>query len=214
MNKKQKRENILAVVISRVFDPVWLIPAMIAIAVGWSVMNGLRWRFLVLLTAIDGFIPFLYFIHLLKTKEISDWDTTKRTERFRLYGFTIAVHAVGILLALLLGKVILAKILFSFWVLALAFFEITLRWKISVHTGVSSAAVTFLVFLFGIQWIWLFLFVVLIGWARVVMKKHTWQQAIAGAVVAAMLLFLCFRIFHVSPQEARTPSQIDYFFAP
>lgn len=209
MNKKQ-----VALIISRIFDPVWLIPAMIAVAVGWSVMNGLRWRFLVLLTAIDGFIPFLYFIHLLKTKEISDWDTTKRKERFRLYGFTIAVHAVGLLLALLFGKIILAKILFSFWILAFVFFEITLQWKISVHTGVSSAAVTFLTFLFGIHWVGLFVIVLLIGWARVVIKKHTWAQAIAGAIVAAMLLFFCFTILRISPQEARTPSQVDLFFAP
>lgn len=209
MNKKQ-----IAVLISRVFDPVWLIPSMIGLAVGWSVMNGLRWRFLVLLTAIDGFIPFLYFIHLLKTKEISDWDTTQRTERFRLYGFTIVVHAIGILLAFLLGKIVLAKILFSFWILALVFFEITLRWKISIHTGVSAAAVTFLIFLFGLQWAWLFLVVFLIGWARVVMKKHTWNQAAAGAVAATVILSVCFGVMQISLQDARASSQIDYFFKP
>lgn len=203
-----------AVIISRVFDPVWLIPAMIAIAVGWSVMNGLRWRFLVLLILIDGLIPSLYFIHLLQTKEVSDWDTTRRKERFRLYGFTVAVHAIGVLFALLLGKVVLAKILFSFWVLALTFLEVTFRWKISLHTGVSSAAVVFLMFVFGFEWVWLFLVVFLIGWSRVSMKKHTKSQAIAGALLAGFLLLTMFKLLGVTPQDARTPSQVNLFFPP
>lgn len=204
----------VALLISRIFDPVWLIPVMLAIAVGWSVMNGLRWRFLVLLIAIDGFIPFLYFVHLLRTKEISDWDTTKRTERFRLYGFTVAVHAIGVLFALLLGKVVLAKILFSFLVLALTFLEVTFRWKISLHTGVSSAAVVFLMFVFGFGWIWLFFVVFLIGWARVAMKKHTRSQAIAGALLAGFLLLGMFRLLGIAPKDARAPSQVDLFFSP
>lgn len=212
MNEKQKVK--LALIVSRIFDPVWLIPAMIAIAVGWSVMNGLRWRFLVLLILIDGLIPSLYFIHLLQTKEISDWDTTRRKERFRLYGFTVAVHAIGVLFALLLGKVVLAKILFSFWVLALTFLEVTFRWKISLHTGVSSAAVVFLMFVFGFEWGWLFLVVFLIGWARVAMKKHTRNQAVAGALLAGFLLLAMFTLLGVTPQDARTPSQVNLFFPP
>src|SRR3989338_5874679 len=76
----------LAIFISRLFDPVWLIPGMLALAAGWSLINGLRWRFILILLLIDGLIPFLYFVHLLSTKEVSDWDTTKREQRIKLYG--------------------------------------------------------------------------------------------------------------------------------
>lgn len=197
----------IAIVISRVFDPVVLIPLMLGAAVIWSLINGLRWRFILLLLFIDGLIPFLYFVHLLSTKEISDWDTTLRQQRVRLYGFTVIVHAGGVLLALLLGKIILSKILLSFWFLAAIFFLVTLRWKISLHTGVAAAGATFLALLFGPQWLWLFVLVGLIGWARIKIKKHSPLQAAAGAILAGIILWGSFQLLHISSDQARAPSQ-------
>lgn len=207
---KNKR-IMIAKIVSRLFDPVWMIPAMLAGAVVWSLYNGLRWRFIVILFLIDGLIPFIYFVHLLRAKEISDWDTTKRTQRFRLYGFVILVHAIGVMFAWILGKIILAKILFAFWILALAFSLITLFWKISIHTGVSSAAVAFLMILAGSRMAGLFILVLLIGWARIVMKKHTLAQALAGMILAPALLFITFILLGIDQTKVIAPSQQGYF---
>jgi len=206
MNRKRltindSRLTKLAIIISRLFDPVWLIPGMLATAAGWSLFNGLRWRFVVILLLIDGLIPFLYFVHLLSTKEVSDWDTTKREQRIRLYVFTLVTHSIGVILALLLGKMVLAKILFLFLVLAVVFTLITLRWKISIHTGVSSAAVAFLTLLFGSRWLWLFLIVAAIAWARIVMRKHTLGQVVIGAVLAAGLISVGFYILGIDSES-------------
>lgn len=201
----------LASVISRLFDPVWMIPAMLAGAAVWSLYNGLRWRFIVILIMIDGLIPFVYFVHLLKTGEISDWDATKRTQRYHLYGFVILVHAVGVVFAWILGKIILAKILLSFWTLALVYSLITLFWKISIHTGVSSAAVAFLMILIGPRMAGLFILVLFISWARVVLKKHTWPQVIAGLILAPVLLFTLFALLGIDRGKVNTPSQQGYF---
>ena len=57
----------VATVISRLSDPVFMIPGMLAAAVAWSIFNGLRWRFILVLLLIDGLIPALYFVHLLTT---------------------------------------------------------------------------------------------------------------------------------------------------
>ena len=198
----------LAIFISRLFDPVWLIPGMLALAIGWSMFNGLRWRFIVILLLIDGLIPFLYFVHLLSTKEVSDWDTTKREQRIKLYGFTLAVHSTGAILALLLGKIVLAKILFLFLILAAVFTLITLRWKISIHTGVSSAAVVFLGLLCGPDWLWLFFIVAAIGWARVVMKKHSLLQVIIGAGLAGGIIGLGFYVLGINSELAINSSRI------
>lgn len=195
-------------IISRVFDPVWLIPGMLALATGWSLINGLRWRFIVILLLIDGLIPFLYFVHLLSTKEISDWDTTKREQRLKLYGFTLVAHSIGVTLAVLLGKLVLSKILLLFLILAVVFTLITLKWKISIHTGVSSAAVIFLSLLFGFDWLWLYLIVGLVAWARIVMKKHTFLQTAAGAVVAAGIIFLGFRLLGINSEAVINSGKI------
>jgi len=198
----------LAIFISRLFDPVWLIPGMLALAAGWSLINGLRWRFILILLLIDGLIPFLYFVHLLSTKEVSDWDTTKREQRIKLYGFTLVAHSIGAILALLLGKIVLAKILFLFLILAAVFTLITLRWKISIHTGVSSAAVVFLGLLFGADWLWLFLIVAIVAWARVILKKHTFWQAIIGAGLAGGIIALGFYVLGINSELAINSSRI------
>ena len=198
----------MAVFISRLFDPVWLIPGMLTAATGWSLFNGLRWRFIVILLLIDGLIPFIYFVHLLSTKEVSDWDTTKREQRIKLYGFTLVAHSIGVILAFLLGKIVLAKILFLFLILAAVFTLITLRWKISIHTGVSSAAVVFLGLLFGPHWLWLFFIVAVIAWSRIVMKKHTFWQAIIGAGLAGGIIALGFYILGINSESAINSSRI------
>lgn len=206
MSKKQ--ETMIAVFISRLLDPVWLIPGMLVMAAGWSLFNGLRWRFIFLLLLIDGLIPFLYFVHLLSTKEISDWDTTKRGQRIKLYGFTLVVHGIGVIMAYLLGKVVLAEILFIFWTMALIFTLITFWWKISIHTGVSAAAIILLSFLFGPSWLWLFLIVAAVAWARITIKKHTFWQTVAGAGLAAGMLVLGFKLFGINSETAMSSSRI------
>lgn len=210
MNRKKKEmsKKRIAVIISRIFDPAWMIPGMLAVAVGWSLFNGLRWRFIVILLLIDGLIPFIYFVHLLSTKEISDWDTTRREQRLKLYWFILVSHSIGVIMAFLLGKVVLAKILFLFLILAAVFTLITFRWKISIHTGVSSAATVFLSFLFGWNWLWLYLIVGIIAWARIVMKKHTLAQTVAGAVVSAGIISLGFKVLGISPEGVISSANI------
>ncbi|MBI2309344.1 hypothetical protein HYU89_00410 [Candidatus Collierbacteria bacterium] len=206
--KPTRNQICIAKLISRVFDPVWLIPGMLATAAGWSLINDLRWRFIVILLLIDGLIPFIYFVHLLSTKEISDWDTTKREQRVKLYGFTLVAHSIGAILALLLGKIVLAKILFLFLILAAVFTLITFRWKISIHTGVSAATVIFLTLISSSQWLWSFLIVALIAWARIVMKKHTFWQVIIGAGLAAGIVALGFYLLEINSESAINSSRI------
>ena len=209
--KEASTRYAVANAISRVFDPTWIIPAMLSIAVVWSIANGLRWRFILLLLLLDGFVPFLYFLHLLRTKEISDWDTTNRRERYQFYSFTVAVHAVGVLLAVLMGKIILAKILFAFWILSVAFTLITFVWKISLHAGVLAAAATFVYYALGPSWFWMWGLLLPVSWARVVMKKHTWLQVLSGTVLASVLLLVMFSLLGISPRDIRAPSQQNRF---
>jgi len=203
--------NTTAVFISRLFDPVFLIPLMLAAAVAWSLLNGLRWRFILILLLIDGLIPFFYFVHLLTTKEISDWDTTKRQQRVKLYGATLIIHAVGVIFAWALGKIILAKILFSFWTLAFVYTLVTLIWKISLHTGVFATAATFAAVLFGTNWIWLSAFLPVIAWSRLRLKKHTLSQVIVGALLGPVILLSLFSWLNIGHSQIAAPSQEGIF---
>ena len=185
MKKKSGWSKRLAWLISRVFDPVIEIPLLIASVIFIALTNGLRFRFLIFLMFSDALLPALYMLWGLATKRISDWDMTRREERAGLYFFTIFCHLFGVVFAFLLGKVLLAKILFIFWSLAVVFALITVVWKISVHAGVNAAALAFFNHYYGWQnyW-WLALVLLVVLWARVEIKKHTWTQVTAGAVLA------------------------------
>jgi len=183
--KINKNASNLAWVVSRVFDPVIEIPLLLATVAIYALTNGLRIRFLIFLLIVDALLPALYMFWGLATKRISDWDMTKRKERSGVYFFTIFCHLFGVVLAFFLGKILLAKILFIFWSLAVVFALITIVWKISIHAGVNAAALAFFNHYFGWQnyW-WLSLVLVAVLWARVEIKKHTWTQVTAGAVLA------------------------------
>jgi hypothetical protein len=183
--KKQGRLDVLAWVISRVFDPVIEIPLLLASVAFFALTNGLRFRFLIFLMFTDAVLPAAFMLWGLATKRISDWDMTKRQERAGLYFFTIFCHLFGVVFAFMLGKVLLAKILFIFWSLAVVFALITYVWKISIHAGVNAAMLAFFNHYFGWRnyW-WLALILVAVLWARVEIKKHTWAQVSAGALLA------------------------------
>lgn len=193
---KQKKSSI-ALLVSRVFEPVIEIPAAIVLAVLFAVSNNFRWRFLVIILLIDAVMPFVFYLHLLMKKEISNWDVTNRKERVPLYLFTLIAHGVGLILALILAKGDLTKILLVFYLVAVVFFGVTTFWKISVHAGVNAVLVTFINILFGWQYWYLYVVVVLVGWSRVRNGHHTWMQVTMGAVVGAVGLWGGLRLLGV-----------------
>lgn len=182
--------KLLSRIISRVLDPVVEIPLAVSLAVWFAVSGGLRWRFLVLILVVDAVLPFLFMLIALVKGQITSWDIRKREERIPLYLFTLFVHGIGVLLAHLLERGDLARILFIFWLVAAVFALITLKWKISLHTGVNAVLVTFVNIIYAWQYWWLLLLLPLVAWARVHDRHHTWAQAAAGALLGGGMTYL------------------------
>lgn len=170
---------------SRLFDPVVEIPLMLSVTVWWALTNGLRWRFLLFLLLVDALAPAIYMFYGLRKGFISDWDISKRGERYRLYLVTILAHLVGVIFAFLIGKTELGLILLVFWSLAVVFALVTYYWKISVHAGVNGVMLAFFNHFWGwSNYWWLILVLLLVLWARVEIKKHNWLQVTIGAGLA------------------------------
>lgn len=176
----------LAAIISDLFDPRWEIPLLLTLAVIEAYRNGMEGVFLGMLLLVDVGLPAWFYWHLHKKHEISDWDITKRAERIPLYIFTVICHLGGVGLALVAGEMELFKTLLVFWLLAVMFALITKFWKVSVHAGVNAALATYLVTVEGGVWVWTYGLVVLVGWARVVLKKHQIAQAIIGGLLGTL----------------------------
>lgn len=187
--------KLTAKIVSRVFDPVVEIPILFGFAVWYTYVNGHSWLFLSALLFINAVLPFLFFLHLLRRGEVRDWDITRRSERIPVYGFALTTQIAGIGLAILTGRIPVAQILLIFWLLGVIFFSITLFWKVSVHAGVNSVLVTFLVLMGGVSFVWFYLILIPVGWARVASKQHTIAQFVFGALLAGVSLWGAFWIF-------------------
>lgn len=180
----------IAWVISRLLDPVWEIPAAIMFAVLFAVTEGIRWRFLGLILFIDAVVPFIFFMTMLFHKQIKDWDIQNRAQRIPLYLFTLVCHLGGLYLAHELGRVELVNILLVFYFIAVTFFLITTRWKISLHAGVNAVLIIAINMFYSWNYWYLLVLIPLVSWARVVEKHHTWKQVTAGAVLAGSVTYL------------------------
>lgn len=181
----KKFKDIFAEVVSRVLDPVWEIPGAIILAVAFAMQEGLRWRFLGLLLFVDAVVPMVFFLMMLRNKQIRDWDIQNRAQRIPLYLFTLVCHLGGLWLAHELGKTGLFPVLLVFYVTAIVFGLITLRWKISLHAGVNAVLITAINMFYGFNYFWLYGLLYLVMWARVYQKHHTWEQVVAGAIIGA-----------------------------
>lgn len=181
MKKLRGARDIFAEVVSRVLDPVWEIPLAIVLAVGFAMNEGLRWRFLGIILFVDAVVPMIFFLMMLYHKQIKDWDIQNRMERIPLYLFTLVCHLGGIWLAQELGKSELVGVLMVFYVTAMVFFLITLKWKISLHAGVNAVLFTAINMFYGFKYLPLYGLLYLVMWARVHQKHHTWAQVLWGA---------------------------------
>ncbi|WP_327302945.1 hypothetical protein OG730_04585 [Streptomyces sp. NBC_01298] len=79
----------------------------------------------------------------------------------------------------------MTALIFAMLATLVAILAITIVWKISVHTAVSSGAVVMLALAYGLWTLSAFALVVLVGWSRVRLRDHTLAQVLAGAALGA-----------------------------
>jgi membrane-associated phospholipid phosphatase len=136
-------------------------------------------------------IPTLYIIVQTKRGVISDFHLERREERIRPLLLTLACAIFALLLFwawdspqpfLLLAGVNAIQILL--------FFLLTLYWKVSMHTAAISIFSVLALSFLGTAALSLTIFVPLVAWSRVRLRRHTVAQTIGGVVlgVSAVLM--------------------------
>ena len=135
-----------------------------------------------------SFGPMLYIIIGVRRGKFSDLEVSRRKERVGPVLFSIASVLVGLVtLALIKAPKNLQTLLIITAVSAVVLLLITLRWKISFHASSLAGTVTFLTILYGAIVLPAFLLVVLVSWSRVVLRRHTVAQVVAGALLSITL---------------------------
>lgn len=141
-------------------------------------------------------MPLIIILYWAK-KNGGDIDISKRSARFTPLIVGIVSYFIGFLIAYLLNvDNFLILLLLCYATNTGVVLLFTLKWKISVHTTALSGPVAALILLLGPIGAILGIIYPILIWSRVLLKKHTLAQAIAGGVqgffltVVEMYLFM------------------------
>lgn len=178
--------------VTDVFEPKnWIL--LVTILVGWNAdrIAGVGWGLLGALFA--AVLPILFIKYGMKKGRWADRHVGVRRHRLVVMTFIISSVAAGI--ALLVGlnapKSVTALIV-AMLVTLLGLMTITVKWKISVHSAVSSGAVAMLALAYGPWMLAGYALVALVGWSRIALRDHTPAQVVAGAALGAAIASVTF----------------------
>lgn len=186
-----------AKLVSIIFHPailILLLPFLVVYRQTESGLYALKWQmFSAFFVFLAGFLVFLgeHF------GVFSDSDLTKRNERSKFYTMVI------VLLLLYIATVVFFKGIFSPFVIiafgtlfGLVLFTIANHFfKISIHSGTACAFVISLSILYGINIFFAVVWIVLlVVWARLVLKKHTLIEAISGGLLGGAITIATYLI--------------------
>ncbi len=189
--------HLLAEIVSWLFFPPLVATVFFMFLVFWYSENlgqGVRW--LVTVAPFLIFIPLVFFVVAYKLRWVSDIDLSHRKERPVFLAVFIASLAIASFLLYVLGvpKPFFVYA-FSGLIMVILASVITLSWKISFHTAVTTSIITAIVILGGLRFWPFFLLIPIIGWARMALKKHTFWQVVGGTILAFAITTIIFYFF-------------------
>ncbi len=144
--------------------------------------------------ALVCWLPVMYIAWNVRRGHISDLHMRVRRERIRPLIVTIVCTGLALFALILTGAPPLMPLFALFTLLQIALLTlITIVWQISFHTMSISGAVIAAGALYGAApAVALAPLVILVGGARLKLRRHTMAQLIAGALVGAVMTTLLF----------------------
>lgn len=189
--------HFLAEVVSWVFFPPLVATIFFIFLTFWfsaDLSQGLRW--IIYISPFLIFIPLIFFAVTYKLGWVSDIDLSDREDRpIYLIVFVLGLAVASIILYWLKVPLKFFVYTFSGLIMSIITTLITLKWKISFHTAITTSVVTAITILGGARYAPLFLLIPIIAWARVTLKKHTVHQVIGGFLVAWFVTEVVFYLF-------------------
>jgi len=143
--------------------------------------------------------PLLYIMIGVRLGKLSDVDVSRRSQRAGPFLFGIVSVMIGwLVLTLTNGPRNLQTVMIISVFSGIIMMMITFWWKISMHASSLGGAATMLTVLYGAVMLPLFVLLVLVSWSRVVLRRHTVTQVIAGSLagIALSLVILKLRGVH------------------
>ncbi|HEY6287237.1 MAG TPA: phosphatase PAP2 family protein [Ktedonobacteraceae bacterium] len=139
--------------------------------------------------------PLLYIIIGVRLGKLSDIDVTRRSQRAGPFIFGIVSVMIGwLVLTLANGPRNLQTVMIISVFSGIIMMVITFWWKISMHASSLGGVATMLTVLYGAVMLPLFVLLVLVSWSRVILRRHTVTQVIAGSLAGIVLSLVILKL--------------------
>ncbi len=179
----------LARLISTLFNPAVLflvIPFLLLLNNGYSLQNTFVW----IGYTIGFMISMIVFVYLMvKRKVFTDMDISRREQRplmFVVSAALIVLYVGGLLL--FDGPRLLFAIAFGIMLGVLLGSLVNTKIKASIHVASAVSLIGAVAFSFGGYYLLLLLLIPLVAWSRIVIKRHTLYETLAGGLLGILLL--------------------------
>lgn len=176
--------------VSDLFSPpvIW---AALAFPMVWSAEDdrGLALMWACIYVLLVCIVPLVYITWMVKQGKIADIHLGVRRERIKpllvtLVSTTVAWVVLQVMGAPPIMPALALTTLIQIGLLAV----ITLMWQISMHAMSSGAAVVGSAVVYGPVAAFITVpMLLLVGWARLHLHKHTWAQVVAGATLGVII---------------------------
>lgn len=180
----------IARTISKIFDPLVVLPLVACLAFAWALGAGLNWQRMLIVFLVDTIPVAIVLIGVVQRQGVKDWDIHSRPWRVPILLTAVGVQAFSIWLVLSWGYEQWAQLLTALAGITGVYLLITLKWRVSIHVGVVATIATLAVLFGGRGYSWLYGLVALVAWARVVGHDHTVAQALVGGLVPPVTLLI------------------------
>lgn len=180
----------LALVISKVFSIRYLAPLILLLS-SQLILTQTGWLKVFLINIFFIYLlPLFFYLSSIKFGYISDWDISKREERLPLAVFSAFCVIANLLFFYFLKEKTLVYFYLRLMTPFIFYLVITFFWKISNHALANSFLILLLylhtqrsgILYLGTLWI------IIMGWARIKLNRHTLAQVIAGGLLPFILL--------------------------
>ncbi|MBI4099738.1 hypothetical protein HY440_01900 [Candidatus Microgenomates bacterium] len=189
----------VAFFLSRILGPLplicvlWLVTAVKSGIGFWKAI----WVYPVIFLASIA-IPTALSLYLIATKHVTSIEWPKVSERRR---FLIPVMLTGITPLVFLAWALTNSTIFHLSLVTAVIVAATIviftvfNYKISLHMVIASGVFAGINLFFHQQYLWLYLLLIPIAWARYVLKMHSFWQLLAGFVLVNSLILLSVLLF-------------------
>jgi hypothetical protein len=143
------------------------------------------------LLAFLPFLPVLYFYR----KNVVDLDISKREMRTPFFVIAAAFYSIAAMIFFATDTTILFLLAASYAFGTIILMLVNMFWKVSVHSAGVAGPIFALVFVFGFTALPLSLMIILVSWARIKLKKHTFTQTVIGSLIPIVVGLVLYPVF-------------------